>query len=159
MSTDQAPDAKEQDVDDRTTRTRIRDAAIAGVATFLGTMVGSLLGSLGLDVWNVAAASTLGTLLGLVFGAIAPALGAATGRTQIAAYGATGLAVISVVANGFLPLSDSLEGLAKRQPFYEYLTSDPLNNGMDWAHAGILAGLTVVFVAASLALFQCRDLR
>jgi ABC-2 type transport system permease protein len=159
MSTNPAPDAEEQHVDDRTTQTRIRDAAIAGVATFLGTMVGSLLGSLGLDVWNVAAASTLGTLLGLVFGAIAPALGAATGRTQIAAYGATGLAVISFVANGFLPLSDSLEGLAKLKPFYYYLTSDPLNNGMDWAHAGIFAGLTVVFVAASLALFQRRDLR
>ena len=115
--------------------------------------------NLGLDVWNVAAASALGTLLGLVFGAIALALGAATGRTQIAAYGATGLAVASFVANGFLPLSDSLEGLARFQPFYYYLTSDPLNNGIDWAHAGILAGLIVVFVAASLALFQRRDLR
>lgn len=76
------PDAKEQNVDDRTTRARIRDAAIAGVATFLGTMVGSLLGGLGLDVWNVSAASTLGTLLGLVFGAIALAFGAAPAESK-----------------------------------------------------------------------------
>ena len=141
------------------TGTMVLLAAIVGAATFLGTMAGSLLGNLGLDVWNVAAASALGTLLGLVFGAIALALGAATGRTQIAAYGATGLAVVSFVANGFLPLSDSLEGLARFQPFYYYLTSDPLNNGMDWTHAGVLAGLIVVFVAAALALFQRRDLR
>ena len=141
------------------TGTMVLLAAIVGAATFLGTMAGSLLGNLGLDVWNVASASALGTLLGLVFGAIALALGAATGRTQIAAYGATGLAVVSFVANGFLPLSDSLEGLAKFQPFYYYLTSDPLNNGMDWTHAGVLAGLIVVFVAAALALFQRRDLR
>jgi len=141
------------------TGTMVLLAAIVGAATFLGTMAGSLLGNLGLDVWNVVAASTLGTLLGLVFGAIALALGAATGRTQIAAYGATGLAVVSFVANGFLPLSDRLEGLARFQPFYYYLTSDPLNNGMDWAHAGVLAGLIVVFVAAALALFQRRDLR
>jgi len=141
------------------TGTMVLFAAIVGAAAFLGTMAGSLLGDLGLDVRNVAAASALGTLLGLVFGAIALALGAATGRTQIAAYGATGLAVVSFVANGFLPLSDSLEGLARFQPFYYYLTSDPLNNGMDWAHAGVLAGLIVVFVSAALALFQRRDLR
>jgi ABC-2 type transport system permease protein len=141
------------------TGTMVLFAAIVGAAAFLGTMAGSLLGDLGLDVQNVAAASALGTLLGLVFGAIALALGAATGRTQIAAYGATGLAVASFVANGFLPLSDSLEGLARFQPFYYYLTSDPLNNGMDWAHAGVLAGLIVVFVSAALALFQRRDLR
>jgi ABC-2 type transport system permease protein len=141
------------------TGTMVLFAAIVGAAAFLGTMAGSLLGDLGLDVQNVAAASALGTLLGLVFGAIALALGAATGRTQIAAYGATGLAVVSFVANGFLPLSDSLEGLARFQPFYYYLTSDPLNNGMDWAHAGVLAGLIVVFVSAALALFQRRDLR
>ena len=141
------------------TGTMVLFAAIVGAAAFLGTMAGSLLGDLGLDVRNVAAASALGTLLGLVFGAIALALGAATGRTQIAAYGATGLAVVSFVANGFLPLSDSLEGLARFQPFYYYLTSDPLNNGMDWAHAGVLVGLIVVFVLAALALFQRRDLR
>jgi ABC-2 type transport system permease protein len=141
------------------TGTMVLFAAIVGAAAFLGTMAGSLLGDLGLDVRNVAAASALGTLLGLVFGAVALALGAATGRTQIAAYGATGLAVVSFVANGFLPLSDSLEGLARFQPFYYYLTSDPLNNGMDWAHAGVLAGLIVVFVSAALALFQRRDLR
>jgi ABC-2 type transport system permease protein len=141
------------------TGTMVLFAAIVGAAAFLGTMAGSLLGSLGLDVWNVAAASTLGTLLGVVFGAIALALGAATGRTQIAAYGATGLAVVSFVANGFLPLSDRLEGLAKVQPFYYYLTSDPLNNGMDWGHAGVLIGLIVFFVAAAVVLFQRRDLR
>jgi ABC-2 type transport system permease protein len=141
------------------TGTMVLFAAIIGAAAFLGTMAGSLLGNLGLDVWNVTAASTLGTLLGLVFGAIALSLGAATGRTQIAAYGATGLAVVSFVANGFLPLSNSLEGFAKFQPFYYYLTSDPLNNGMDWTHAGVLTGLIVVFVAAALVLFQRRDLR
>jgi hypothetical protein len=65
--------------------------AIVGVAAFLGAMAGSLLGNLGLDVWNVAAASTLGTLLGQVFEAIALDLGAATGEAQIAAQGAAHL--------------------------------------------------------------------
>lgn len=141
------------------TGTMVLFAAIVGAAAFFGTMAGSLLGDLGLDAWYVAAASTLGALLGLVFGAIALALGAATGRTQVAAYGATGAAVASFVANGFLPLSDSLEGLAKFQPFYYYLSSDPLNNGMDWTHAGVLTGLVVASIAAALVLFQRRDLR
>ena len=141
------------------TGTMVLFAGIVGVATFLGTMVGSFLGGLGLDAPNVAAASALGTLLGLVFGAIALALGAGSGRTHVAAYGATGLAVAGYVANGLLPFNDSLEGLAKFQPYHYYLSSDPLNNGMEWAHAGILAGLVVILVAASLALFQSRDLR
>jgi ABC-2 type transport system permease protein len=133
-------------------------AIVVGIATFAGTWAGSAAGNLGLDLWNVAATCTLGVLLGLSFGALALALGGATGKAQVASYGAAALAAVSFVTNGFLPLSETLEPLVKFQPFYYYLSSDPLNNGMDWGHAAVLSGLTAVFVAVAVITFTRRDI-
>jgi ABC-2 type transport system permease protein len=108
---------------------------------------------------NVAATSLLLTLLGLVFGAVAFAFGAATGRVKSAAYSTAGLALASFLLNSFLPLNESLAGLARLSPFYYYLTSDPLVNGMHWGHAAVLTALAGGLVALSIVLFQRRDLR
>jgi ABC-2 type transport system permease protein len=98
-------------------------------------------------------------LLGLVFGALALALSAATGRGKVAVFGSIGVASVSYLAASFLPLSESLAGYTKWLPFYYYLSSDPLLRGMDWGHGGILAGLTLGLVVLSVILFQRRDLR
>ena len=108
---------------------------------------------------NIAAATFLGTLIGLVFGALALALSAGTGRTRVAIYGTIGTALALYVANGFLPFSEGLEGLTKWGPFHYYLSSDPLLNGMNWGHAAVLLGLFVALVAAAVMLFDRRDLR
>ena len=134
-------------------------AFVVGFSTWAGVVVGSLLGSLGMSVGNIAATCVLVTLLGLVYGAIALVLGAATGRTGTAIFGATGLALIAFVANGLLPFSESLSGLVKWQPFYYYLSSDPLLNGMNWGHGAVLTVLVILLIALSVVLFQRRDLR
>jgi len=134
-------------------------AVIVGGVSFLGLAAGSLLGNLGMNLVNVAAACTLATLLGLVFGGLALALGGATGRTGVAIYGAVGVAVLTYIANGFLPLNENTEAWARLTPFHYYLSSDPLNNGMDWGHAAVLTGLFLVTVAAAVVLFDRRDLR
>ncbi len=134
-------------------------AIVVAVALFAGVTLGSLVGGLGMSVGNIAAATVLGMLLGLVFGALSLALGAATGRVRASVYGTIGVALISFVANGFLPLAGNLEGLAKWQPVYYYLSSDPLVNGMNWLHGAVLLGLFVALVAAAIALFNRRDLR
>ncbi len=141
------------------TWTMILYAVIVALASFLGVVAGSLLGNLGMDIGNIAAACALATLLGLAFGGLALALGAATGRTQIASYGAVGVAVVSFIINGFLPLNDSTAAWAKVSPFYYYLSSDPLLTGMHWGHAAVLGGLFVMLVTAAVWLFQRRDLR
>ncbi len=130
-----------------------------GTATFGGVMSGSLLAGLGLDVGNVAATSTLVTLLGLVFGALALAISAAVGRVRTAVYGAVGAALAAYLLDSFLPFSDRLASLARLSPFGWYLGSDPMTNGMDWGHAGLLSAAFLVLVAASVVLFQRRDLR
>ncbi len=132
---------------------------VVGLATFAGVAGGSLLGGLGMDIGNIAAASLLVTLLGIAFGALSLALGAGTGRTRVAVYGTVGAALGFHILNAFAPYSDSLAGLAEWSPFYYYLGSDPLNNGMHWGHAAVLTGLTVLLIGLAVVLFQRRDLR
>ncbi len=132
---------------------------VVGIATFAGVAGGSLVGGLGMSIGNIAATSLLVTLLGLVFGSLALALSAATGQVPVAIYGAVGLALVFFLLNAFLPISDRLAGWAKASPFYYYLGSDPLVNGMHWGHGALLAGLAVALIALSVMLFQRRDLR
>lgn len=132
---------------------------IVGFATFAGVAAGSWLGNLGIDTGNIAAICLLVTLLGLVFGGLALALGAATGRPRIATFGTVGAALVLYLAETLLPLSDSLSGLARFTPFYYYLENDPLANGLDWSHAAVLLATAAVLIAASVWLFERRDLR
>lgn len=134
-------------------------AIAVGVSTFLGVWLGSVLGGLGIDVGNIAATSLLATLVGLVFGTLALALSAATGRVRVAIFGTVGAALVFHLVNSFASLNDNLAGWARVSPFSYYLNTHPLENGMDWGHGAILAGLTVVLVAVSVVLFQRRDLR
>ncbi len=149
-------------------RTRVvleKAGAMVGVVfvvsflTLAGSIGGSLIGHLGLGIWEVTATTALGMMLALVFGGLALTIGAATGRVRAAAYGASGFALACYVANAYFPLSDRLAGLAKWTPFYYYLTSDPLNNGMDWGHFAVLTGVAALLVAAAVVLFNRRDLR
>lgn len=138
--------------------TMVLYAVIIGVASFLGVAAGSLVGGLGMDMGNVAAACALATLLGLAFGMLALALGAATGSTTVAAYGSVGVAVVAFIANGFLTLNESTEAWARLSPFHYYLGGDPLIQGLNWVDAAVLAGLVAVGFAAAIWLFERRDL-
>ncbi len=134
-------------------------AIAVGFSTFFGVWLGSLIGGLGLDVGNIAATSFLATLVGLVFGALALALSAATGRVRVAVFGSVGVALVFHLVNSFASLNDTLAGWARVSPFSYYLSTHPLQNGMDWGNGAILAGLTIVLVAVSVVMFQRRDLR
>ena len=134
-------------------------AIAVGFSTFLGVRLGSVLGGLGINAGNIAATSLLATLVGLVFGTLALALSAATGRVRVAIFGTVGAALVFHLVNSFASLNDSLAGWARVSPFSYYLNTHPLQNGMDWGNGAILAGLTVVLVALSVVMFQRRDLR
>jgi beta-exotoxin I transport system permease protein len=132
---------------------------VVGVTTFLGTWVGVLLAGLEVSAINLAAASALVTLMGLVFGGLALAIGAATGRSRVASGASTGVALLAYFMFSFFPLSTTFAPLARYSPFDLYLGSDPLNNGMAWGDAAILAGLFVVLVAVAIPVWSRRDLR
>jgi ABC-2 type transport system permease protein len=130
-----------------------------GIVTFAGTWIGVLLAGLDVSWSNIAAASALATLMSLVFGGLALAVGAATGRSRIASWSAAGAGLLSYFMFSFFPLSNTFAGWAKFSPFDLYLGSDPLNNGMAWGDGAILAAIFVALVVLSIPLFSSRDLR
>jgi ABC-2 type transport system permease protein len=134
-------------------------AVVVGVAVFAGTSLGSVVAGLGIDIGNIAAVSFLLVLLGLAFGAAALALGSITGRPRIAIFGAAGAAFAFFIVNSYLPLSASLARWARISPFHYFLSSDPLNRGLDWGDAAVLAAIAIVLVAVSVFAFNRRDVR
>jgi beta-exotoxin I transport system permease protein len=139
--------------------TMVLYGVIIGVASFLGVVLGSLIGGLGMNLANVAATCALAVLVGIAFGALSLALGAATGITGVAVYGTVGVAVVTFIMNGFLPLNDSTASWARISPFHYYLGADPMLEGMPWGHAAVLVGLAAIGVTAAVLLFNRRDLR
>ena len=130
---------------------------VIGFVTFAGVSIGSLVADLGMSIGNIAATATLQTLVGLVFGSLALALSAGTGRTSIAIYGAIGAALFCHFLNALA--AHGIEELGWMTPFKYYLGNDPLNNGMDWVDAAVLAVLSAVLIGLSFVLFERRDIR
>ena len=72
---------------------------------------------------------------------------AGTGETRVAVYGTVGAALGVPHPQRIRSRSATAwPGCAKWSPFYYYLGSDPLNNGMHWGHAAVLTGLTVLLI-------------
>lgn len=132
---------------------------VVGVGTYAGTFAGSVAGGLDLDLGNIAAAAFLMTLLGLVFGALAFAIGGLTGQPRKAVFGAAGAALLFYVLNSFLPMSESLADFARASPFYYFLASDPLVAGLNLGHAAVLAVLSLLLMGGAVLAFDRRDIR
>lgn len=128
-----------------------------GVVVFAGTSAANWISSLGMDYGNIAATTTLATLVGLLFGALSLLVSAATGRVRYAIFIPVGAALVLHTMNALALLSDA--GWGRLSPFYYYLGSDPLNSGMAWGDAAVLAGVTVLLVALAYPAFNRRDLR
>lgn len=139
--------------------TMVLFGVVVGLATFAGVALGSVLGGLGMSIGNIAATSALQALVGLVFGALALALGAGLGRTPVAVFGASGAALAFHLLTSLTAINDGLAGIAWLSPFHYYLGSDPLNTGMDWGNALVLIAVSAVLFGLSLVLFQRRDIR
>lgn len=132
-------------------------AAAIGVAIFVGVSAGSWLGGLNISTVGIAAASLQVTLIGILYGAIALLLGAATGLTRVALSAAAGLALVGHFMNALGSLNDA--AWQQLSPFYYYLESDPLTTGPDWGNVAVLATLSLIVVLAAFPAFLRRDLR
>ena len=134
-------------------------ASVIGLATFLGSWLGGLVGDAGISPSRFAATSLLLTLLGLVMGGVALVLSAATGRTNVAAYGASLIALLSYFVFSFFPLIEGLQGWSALSPFHYFLGGSPLELPIDWGHAAVLSAIFIALVAIAVPLFERRDLR
>lgn len=130
---------------------------VVGFATFAGVSVGNWIGGLGISYSNIAATCALATLIGLLFGALSLLISAGTGLVRLAIFVPVGAALVAHVMNAMAQLNDAAWG--RWLPFHYYLGSDPLNNGMAWGDAAILATITALLIAMSFPAFARRDLR
>jgi len=97
-------------------------------------------------------------LSSLFYGFLALAIGSSTGNRSAASGASAGLMVVGYLAATLLPLAD-LEWAAKLFPWCYYSSSAPINNGLDWSHMAVLAGLSVVALAVAFVGIARRDLK
>ena len=130
-------------------------AAVLGLAL----VVEGRLFDMVIPIDRVAAAMLHLALLGLVFGAISLAVGAATGDLGLSRSVPAAIAVVAYLVNGLGPMVAWLEPLQQYSPFYQYIAHDPLRTGVSLTSAAV-AGLTViVLVAVGGWGFQRRDVQ
>lgn len=108
---------------------------------------------------DVGAATLHVLVVSLLYGAVALALGAATGQQQLASGVATAFLVVSFFASGLLPMISGWEDWAKIFPWHYIGASQPLTNGVDWSQLGVLLAITAALVAVGWAGLIRRDLR
>ncbi|MGA8211165.1 MAG: ABC transporter permease subunit [Nocardioidaceae bacterium] len=134
-------------------------ALLVAGAVGVGLALGSVVGDMGLSLPGVAAVALHTWLLGVVFGAVAIAVGAGTGDRRVTLAVAAGLAVAAFAVASFLPLSSSLADGVRVSPWYYFNSSDPLAHGADIAHLTVLLVTAVVVAAVGVLRFRRRDLR
>ncbi len=111
----------------------------------------------GISVGQFAALHLHLVLFGALFGSLAFAVGAATGRKAPALAVGAGAAVLGFIANGIISQVQGLEWVKGFSPFNWLNGNNPLRNGVDGADALLMLGLTVVLVGAGTWAFGRRD--
>ena len=129
-------------------------AAVIGITV----IIGALLVDMDISAGGVAAVTISSALLGAFFGALALAIGCATGRRGVT-LGITGaVAVLTYFINALQPVVDILEPARFVTPFYYYIGADPLSNGLDLLHAAVLVAATALLTLVAVASFERRDI-
>jgi ABC-2 type transport system permease protein len=133
-------------------------SGLLGLATFFGLIAGVAAAGGGLGVGPIAAQSVHLVLLGLAFGALSLAIGAATGERTLASGGAAGVAGVMFLVNGFAPVVHAIAWLRYLTVFHYYAGHDPLDRGVDLADLAVLAAFTAALVALAVVGFARRDI-
>jgi ABC-2 type transport system permease protein len=139
-------------------------AAIAGSAAALGGVAAisiALFGppfDLSVPTPNVVAACSMLALLGLAFGGVAFAVGAATGRRTLANAVAGGLAVLTFIVNAVGPSVSWLRPMRPLSPFRWYQDPGLLTGGLHPPNVAVLAGVALASYAVAHVTFDRRDL-
>jgi ABC-2 type transport system permease protein len=128
-------------------------AAIAAVVFIAGSVYDMGLG------WVSTSTASFGlALLALFFGALAFAVGAASGRPSLAIGIAAGLAGATFILNGFGAIVDWLAPARWLSPFFWYLRdTPPLSRGFSGSYWLLVIGIVLLGLLAVPA-FRHRDL-
>jgi ABC-2 type transport system permease protein len=96
-------------------------------------------------------------LLGVVFGALALAIGAACGHAAASRAVPAVVAVVACAVNGLAPQVSWLQPLRTLSPFYQFNGHDPLRNGVSAPAVLVAVETCAVLVSLAAAGFRRRD--
>ena len=125
---------------------------------FLGSWAGIGVSGIDVSIANLGWACMLLTLLGWLFGALALLIAAATGRSSVTVWAATGVSIASYFGYTLL-LAAGKDDWGWWSPFRAYLHGPTLSAGLEWWQPAWLAAGAIILLAAGLPLFLRRDLR
>jgi ABC-2 type transport system permease protein len=133
----------------------------AGLVAFLALcLLGPPFGATdGISVSSLVAATTSAVALAWFHGAIAFAIGAATGRRALATGISSSVAVGGFLLQGLLAASDPPGWMPWLSPWHWYLGRPALVDGWTWPMVVIPAIGTAALVALGTLRFEARDLR
>ena len=128
------------------------------LALLVVLLVGAPVAGMDIGLMRLVEATASMTLLGLTFGGLAFALGCIIGSRGVAAGIAGGVAVITYLANNLRAIVDFIDPAKWLSPFFYYIDADPLANGLNLAHAGVLVLAIAALAAAAYIGLERRDL-
>jgi ABC-2 type transport system permease protein len=131
---------------------------LIGLVNFLAILLAGAAFGMGLSPAKLAAATFGVVLIALVFGSLALAVGAISGKRGVAVAVASAAALAAYLIFSLADLVTWLGTLQKASPWYYYAASTPLLKGIEWAHAGVLAAIAVALPVAGGVVLDRRDL-
>lgn len=131
---------------------------IASVLTGVLLWTGVVLIGLDIEVGNIAAAHLHLVMLGIMAGGGILVASAAIGRRVAAMLAVAAVAGVAFIVATFMPVFAGYEGWAKASPWHYFFGSNPLANGVDWAHIAVMAGVGILLYVIGWFIFARRDL-
>lgn len=136
-------------------------AALSGaacVAIYLGVILSFPIIQGSMSYFALAQATFACWLISLVFGTLAYAFGAATGKRGLTIGLASGVAFLSYLISSMAPAVDKLEVAQKFTPFYYYNVPSVAQHGLKLSNLAVLVGGIAIMLLLGLAFFRKRDL-
>ncbi len=131
---------------------------VLGVVVFVSTIVGIVAVDMDISLFKVAQACVSVVIFGSAFAALAVLLGGWTGKSSITLGAGAAVGIGGYLANSFAPLVDAIAWMQYLSPIYYYIGGDPLSNGLNFVHVGVLVAGSAILVALASYLFERRDL-
>jgi ABC-2 type transport system permease protein len=132
--------------------------AVTSVALSAGLAIGVPAANLHTGAEDIAAAVVSTALLGVLYGTLALALGAATGRRGLARGVTAALAVAAYLLSALADLVGWLKAVRPASPWYHTLGVDPLATGFLPLHLLVIVVITAAVIGAAVAAFDRRNL-
>ena len=121
--------------------------------------VGSLAVGMDISMLLLAEMTVSVALLGLTFGTVAFAIGSAIGGRGLSVGVAAAATGTAYLLSALSKIASAMEPAQWISPFYYYNGNNPLVNGLNLAHTGVLVALVLLSTAVAYWGFQRRDLR